>query len=103
MFSFIGDTVLDPFLGSGTTTLAAKNLIRNSIGYEINEKFLSVIRDKVDIDNNELIQIANFEVIKQKPLNIDWELEIAKLPYHFKDPVKFDRKIDPGDLKIREF
>ena len=103
MFSFIGDTVLDPFLGSGTTTLAAKNLIRNSIGYEINENFLSVIRDKVDIDNDGLIQIANFEVIKQKPLNIDWKLEIAKLPYHFKDPVKFDRKIDPGDLKIREF
>ncbi|MBW2135600.1 MAG: site-specific DNA-methyltransferase, partial [Deltaproteobacteria bacterium] len=40
MFSFVGETVLDPFLGSGTTSLAAKNLDRHSIGYEINEDFL---------------------------------------------------------------
>ncbi len=40
MFSFKGETVLDPFLGSGTTSLAAKNLQRNSIGYEINEEYL---------------------------------------------------------------
>lgn len=39
MFSYVGDTVLDPFLGSGTTSLAAKNLNRNSAGYEINPKF----------------------------------------------------------------
>jgi len=32
MFSFIGDTVLDPFCGSGTTSLSCKNLRRNSIG-----------------------------------------------------------------------
>jgi len=41
MFSFAGDTILDPFLGSGTTSLAAENLERNSVGYEINKKFLS--------------------------------------------------------------
>jgi len=100
MFSFIGDTVLDPFLGSGTTTLAAKNLIRNSIGYEINEKFLSIIRDKVGINSSELIQTADFEIVKQKPLNINWESEIAKLPYQFRDPIKFDKKIDPRKLKF---
>ncbi|MFW5702249.1 MAG: DNA-methyltransferase, partial [Bacteroidota bacterium] len=36
MFAFAGETVLDPFMGSGTTALAAKKLDRNSIGYEIN-------------------------------------------------------------------
>lgn len=36
MFSFVGDNVLDPFAGSGTTNLAAKKLQRNSVGYEIN-------------------------------------------------------------------
>lgn len=100
MFSFFGDTILDPFLGSGTTTLAAKNLNRNSIGYEINENFLSIIKEKVGINKKELIQNAEFEIIKQKPLNINWNLEIAKLPYQFKDPIKFDKKIDPKKLKF---
>jgi len=35
-FSFVGETVLDPFVGSGTTLLAAADLKRNGIGYEIN-------------------------------------------------------------------
>ncbi len=35
MFSFAGDTVLDPFLGTGTTSLAALNLGRSSVGYEV--------------------------------------------------------------------
>lgn len=100
MFSFVGDTILDPFLGSGTTTLAAKNLNRNSIGYEINEKFLPLIKEKVGIDKEELIKNADFEIIKQKPLKINWNLEIAKLPYQFKDPIKFDKKIDPRKLKF---
>jgi len=47
MFSFIGDIILDPFLGSGMTSLAAKNLGRNSIGYEINEDFLPIIKEKL--------------------------------------------------------
>ncbi len=47
MFSFVGDTILDPFLGSGTTALAAKHLDRNSIGYEINKKFLPIIKEKI--------------------------------------------------------
>ncbi len=47
MFSFPGDTILDPFLGSGTTMRVALALERNAVGYEINEKFLKVIRKKV--------------------------------------------------------
>ena len=40
MFSFVGDTVLDPFLGSGTTAIAAWLTGRNSIGVEIDEAYL---------------------------------------------------------------
>jgi DNA modification methylase len=35
MFSFVGDTVYDPFMGSGTTNLTAAQCTRNSIGVEI--------------------------------------------------------------------
>ena len=48
MFSIIGDTVLDPFLGTGTTTKVAINLNRNSIGYEIDEGLLKTIKKKIN-------------------------------------------------------
>jgi DNA modification methylase len=41
MFSVKGDTILDPFLGTGTTSLAAMAAARNSVGYEIDETLLS--------------------------------------------------------------
>jgi len=47
MFSFVDETVLDPFLGSGTTSRIARKLKRNSIGYEINKGFLPIIEDKI--------------------------------------------------------
>jgi modification methylase len=40
MFSFAGDTVFDPFLGSGTTALAAWQAGRNSLGVEVDEEYL---------------------------------------------------------------
>ncbi len=47
MFTFVGDTVLDPFLGSGTTVKAALDLDRNGVGYEINPDFLEAIPQKI--------------------------------------------------------
>ncbi|MBY8998132.1 MAG: site-specific DNA-methyltransferase [Candidatus Thorarchaeota archaeon] len=47
LYSFIGDTVLDPFAGSGTTLKVARELGRNSIGYEINPNYEPVIREKI--------------------------------------------------------
>lgn len=42
MFSFVGDTVLDPFCGTGTTMLAAMRACRNSIGVEIDSQYLDI-------------------------------------------------------------
>ena len=100
MFSFVGETVLDPFLGSGTTSLAARKLQRNSIGYEINEEFLLIIKEKLGIKQGGIFDDAKFEIIKQNNLTIDFEEEIKKLPYIFRDKVKFDKKIDPRKLKF---
>lgn len=47
LFSFVEDTVLDPFLGSGTTAKAAIELGRNYVGYEIEEAYRSVIEKKL--------------------------------------------------------
>lgn len=47
MFSFVGDTVLDPFLGTGTTTAAALRVGRNSIGYEIDRGYLAYAHKRI--------------------------------------------------------
>lgn len=64
MFSIIGDTVIDPFLGTGTTTKVAKELRRNSIGYEIDSTFLPIIKEKVGIFQKKIMDDAEFEVIE---------------------------------------
>lgn len=53
LYSFVGDTVLDPFAGSGTTLKVARELGRNSIGYEINSEYESVIREKIGADDKD--------------------------------------------------
>ncbi len=100
MFSFVGDIVIDPFLGSGTTSLAAKNLNRNSIGYEINENFLPIIEEKLGIKQKTIDQDTSFEIIRQEEQAIDFQEKIKKLPYIFKDPIIFNKKIDPKKLRF---
>lgn len=100
MFSFVGETVLDPFLGSGTTTLAAKNLHRNSIGYEINESFLPIIKKKLSIEEPNIFDKCLIEFVKPERSNLDYHQKIQKLPYIFRDPVKFNKKIDPRKMSF---
>ncbi len=94
MFTFVSDTVLDPFLGSGTTSLAAIHLNRNSIAYEINPAFSSLIRKKVSSD------ASVFEMSQQEAHEIDLGEKIKALPYIFHDPVQFDKKVDPRKLRF---
>jgi len=50
MFSFVGDTVLDPFAGSGTTLLAAAKAQRNSIGTEIDPTYFELARQRLKLE-----------------------------------------------------
>lgn len=75
MFSFSGETVLDPFLGSGTTTKVAAHLGRNSVGYEINKAYLPIIKKKVGIDDNSLFgRVCTYEILSQKKISITPDL-----------------------------
>jgi site-specific DNA-methyltransferase (adenine-specific) len=101
MFTFTNDIVLDPFLGSGTTALAARNLLRHSVGYEINKEYLPIIKNKLNIGNRDLFgETAKFDIVEQKSLTYDYKAAIANLPYVFKDPIKFDKKVDPRQLQF---
>lgn len=53
-YTNIGDTILDPFLGSGTTAVAAKLLKRNYIGIEISKDYCEIARQRIDKQTNQL-------------------------------------------------
>jgi modification methylase len=99
MFSFVGETVFDPFAGSGTTSLAAKNLERNSIGYEINSEFIPFIKDKLEVQQQDL-NGTTYEFVKQENTKTDFENDIQAQPYIFKDPHTLDKKIDVKKLQF---
>ena len=97
MFSLYEDTILDPFWGTGTTTLAAMISTRNSIGFEINSGFMKVFRSNL----SELKRL-NEEIIESR-LNqhIDfiqnYTKKIKDVKYsstHYKFPVITKQEID---------
>jgi len=97
MFSFAGETVFDPFMGSGTTALAARNLQRNSIGYEINFDFKQYYEQKVVSSLSFKEAEYSFE---QDDVRFDIDDKMRALPYMFKDPHKMDSKIDIKKLQF---
>jgi len=59
MFSFVGDTVLDPFTGTGTTNLAAGRWGRDSIGIEIDPHYLAMATERL----SPLVETARVETL----------------------------------------
>ena len=58
MFSFVGDTVLDPFMGTGTTLVAAAKWGRNSIGFEIDSGYFDFAHDRLTKSTSSLFSSA---------------------------------------------
>jgi len=56
LYSYPGETVLDPFVGTGTTLIAARNLGRHGIGYEISEEYCDLAVQQVTSKQVRLIQ-----------------------------------------------
>ncbi len=98
MFSFVGDTILDPFLGSGTTLKVALELNRNAIGYEINKNFLPIIKEKIGLEGKIFRNLDKVEIIEREeeeiilpPINYIPRIKDAKPQI---DPQKFNFKSD---------
>jgi DNA modification methylase len=91
MFSFVGDTVLDPFMGSGTTALAARNLNRNSVGYEINRSFRKFYEEKVILTDKGRNNIFK---LREDSNEFDLKKSIDALPYRFVDVHKLNKQVD---------
>ena len=77
-----GDTIFDPFLGTGTTAVVAKKLGRNYLGIEKNKKYFKVALERVnktkEIDNNYLDTIENNKSKPRIPFGSLVELGILK-------------------------
>ena len=62
MFSFVGDTVLDPFLGTGTTSVAAAVAGRNSVGVEVSPDYLDMARRRFLAEGNDIFGLWDLEM-----------------------------------------
>ena len=94
MFSFVGDAVLDPFLGSGTTSQVAASVQRSSYGYEINPLFIERMKHKLA----EMVTHPKeeYQFLQDKvPVKRN-----VKLPYRFQDPHKLFLQVDPKKMSF---
>ena len=69
MFSFVGDTVLDPFMGTGTANAAAAKWGRNSIGIEVDSYYFEMANDRLYREAKNLFRSVTIETIKGVPQN----------------------------------
>jgi len=68
LFSHEGEIVLDPFVGSGTTLLAAQDLNRNAVGFDLHERYINLCKKR--LANNNLFNKSQQIAIQDDALNI---------------------------------
>ncbi len=82
LYSYHGETVLDPFMGSGTTLKVALDLKRNAIGYEIDLELKKIIEEKLEL--NQIKQEAKSIINKQVIIREDTKYLRTELQNHVK-------------------
>ena len=100
MFSYPGETIFDPFLGSGSTSVSALKLNRNSVGYEINSEFAKVAEARL---NDERSLLSETTIHYKRCPRLDRKLiaeRIQALPYVFSDPKRVNKQTDPRHLNF---
>lgn len=75
LFSHEGELVLDPFVGSGTTLVAAQDLNRNAIGFDLQEKYVNLSLERISMDTlfNDSLQIVVEDDANNIPLYLEPE------------------------------
>lgn len=100
MFSFVDDAVLDPFLGSGTTAVAALKLSRNSVGYEVNGNYRKIIEERLNSTADLFSNAYNLTAVEVADKSVDYTDRINRLPYVFRDPIKVGLKVNPKEMRF---
>lgn len=70
LFTHAGELVLDPFVGSGTTLLAARDTNRNAVGFDLQENYVRVCKERLDTNPN-MFNFSQQIAIQDDALNID--------------------------------
>lgn len=72
MFSFVGDTVLDPFMGTGTTSIAASRCGRHSIGVEVDTHYFSFAKNRLHNESVDLFGTVTIRTAdrKRRPVSL---------------------------------
>ena len=93
MYSVYGDTVLDPFWGTGTTTLAAAVGARNSIGYELNDALIEAFDQRITQAPAVARQVIEDRVAAHRAFVADAECDYEATHYEFPVRTKQERDI----------
>ncbi|MBC8156028.1 MAG: site-specific DNA-methyltransferase [Bacteroidetes bacterium] len=99
MYSVKGDVVLDPFLGTGTTALAALATGRNSIGYEMDETLAETLTEALSPDKVPLLNTlirdrlqSHLDFVEKRLATGSWDVKHVNIHYQF--PVVTSQEID---------
>lgn len=84
MFSFTGDTVLDPFCGTATTMLAALKHGRNSIGVEIDTDYCRLAASRLINENSSLFSQARFQTELKPHIGVEMAHTLQEAPVAYK-------------------
>jgi len=108
MFSFVGDTVLDPFCGTGTTMVAALKNRRNSIGIELDTEYCRMAASRLMNENTSLFSHAELQIQLHPPATGPIQPTAAQAlhetapPYRVSAPARKNRRSGKASLARRD-
>lgn len=104
MFSFVGDTVLDPFCGSGTTMVAAMKFSRNSVGVEIDRDYCKAAARRLKTESSDLFVAADL-VFEKAEIKVKEEVKVKEDPALYKvrraPKKKQNKSVQPTEKTLR--